>query len=554
MSNTTQIVEWNTIDWRKIQITVFKLQKRIYQASQDGDVYRVRRLQKTLISSFYARLLATRKVTQDNQGKKTAGVDGIKTLNPKQRLQMAQKLKVTGKAKPARRVWIPKPGKTEKRPLGIPTIHDRALQALVKMAIEPEWEAKFDANSYGFRIGRSAQDAISAIFCQINQKAKWVIDADIKGCFDNINQEYLLKKLNTFPKLRRQIKSWLKAGVIDGKFQETKKGTPQGGVISPLLSNIVLDELGEIELEGNKTFKKRNPVQLIRYADDFVVFVNTKVQAEEILNKHLPKLLSKMGLNLNSEKTHIVHSSEGFNFLGYEIKQYKVGKYRAAKDGWGNNLGFKTLIKPSKKSVKTHLATIRNTIKRFQTAPQESVISKLNPIIRGWCNYYSTVVSKKTFSSCEHEVFQSLLRWGFKRNLKREKRRIFKKYFRRNESNTRNEFATEEGITLLKHSDTKIVRHIKVQGNRSPYDGDIVYWGNRLTKYPGLNARVQKLIKKQKCICPICGLKFQQGDLMEVDHIKPKVLKGKDTISNLQLLHRHCHDKKTLQDGSNGIL
>src|SRR4028118_1175721 len=233
--------EWNDINWRKLERNVFKLQKRIYQASNRGDVKLVRKLQKLLISSWSAKALAVRRVTQDNQGKKTAGVDGVKSLSPKQRLDLIPKIHLGTKARPTRRVWIPKPGTQEKRPLGIPTMKDRALQALVKLALEPEWEARFEPNSYGFRPGRSCHDAIEAIFTVTAQKAKYVLDADIAKCFDRINHKALLEKLNTFPTIRRQVRAWLQAGVMDGKeLFPTREGTPQGGVISPLLSNIAL--------------------------------------------------------------------------------------------------------------------------------------------------------------------------------------------------------------------------------------------------------------------------------------------------------------------------
>jgi RNA-directed DNA polymerase len=244
MSNTSvkTTVEWKNINWKQIERKVFKLQKRIYKASERGDVKAVKRLQKTLSRSWSAKMLAVRKVSQDNQGKKTAGIDGIKSLKPKERLELVKTLKLTGKSKPTRRVWIPKPGKKEKRPLGIPTMYDRALQSLVKMMLEPEWEAKFlETNSYGFRPGRSCHDAIHQIFLELIKTSKYILDTDISKCFDNINHQILLKKLNTYPSLRRQIKAWLKSGVMDnGLFEETESGTPQGGVISPLLANIAL--------------------------------------------------------------------------------------------------------------------------------------------------------------------------------------------------------------------------------------------------------------------------------------------------------------------------
>ena len=243
MSNTSLKTtgEWHSLNWRKLEKAVFKLQKRIYKASLRGDVRAVRRLQKTLMKSWYAKCLAVRRVTQDNQGKSTAGVDGVKSLSPAARFTLVDNLKLGSKVRPTRRVWIPKPGSEEKRPLGIPIMYDRALQSLVKLAIEPEWEVKFEPNSYGFRPGRSCHDAVGAIFNAIRYKTKFVLDADIAKCFDRIDHEALLRKLKTSATIRRQVRSWLKAGVMDSKqLFPTSEGTPQGGVISPLLANIAL--------------------------------------------------------------------------------------------------------------------------------------------------------------------------------------------------------------------------------------------------------------------------------------------------------------------------
>jgi RNA-directed DNA polymerase len=208
---------WKAINWRTAERYVFKLQKRIYAASRRGEVKLIRKLQKTLMRSWYNKVLSVRRVTQDNTGKKTAGVDGIKSLSPAARLELAGQLKLTGKSRPTRRVWIPKPGREERRPLGIPTMYNRALQAVVKAALEPEWEAVFETNSYGFRPGRSCHDAIKYIKNCIQGKAKFVLDADIAKCFDRINQEALLQKIKTKGKVRQQIKAWLKSGVI-GSF------------------------------------------------------------------------------------------------------------------------------------------------------------------------------------------------------------------------------------------------------------------------------------------------------------------------------------------------
>jgi RNA-directed DNA polymerase len=256
---------WNTYPWKETERNVYKLQKRIYQASRRGEAGRVHGLQKLLVNSRSARFLAVRRVTQDNQGKKTAGIDGVKSLTPQERLLLAEHLSVNDQAKPVRRTWIPKANSPELRPLAIPVMGDRARQSLVKMALEPEWEARFEPNSYGFRPGRSAHDAIKAIYGAISQKPKWVLDADITKCFDQINHEALLAKLDTSPKFRRIVKGWLEAGVMEkGELFPSTAGTPQGGVISPLLANIALHGLEEII---NEKFPRRrgfSPPKVVR--------------------------------------------------------------------------------------------------------------------------------------------------------------------------------------------------------------------------------------------------------------------------------------------------
>jgi RNA-directed DNA polymerase len=568
MSNTQDnlTVEWKDLNWRKLERVTFKLQKRIFRASERGDVKAVRKLQKTLIRSWSAKCIAVRRVTQDNQGKNTAGVDGVKTLTPMQRVSLVNRLSLKGKVKPTRRVMIPKPGTDEKRPLGIPTISDRALQALVKLALEPEWEAKFEPNSYGFRPGRSCHDAIGAIFASISLKAKYVLDADIAKCFDRINHKALLSKIDTYPTMRRLIKQWLKAGYCDqGKLFPTDEGTPQGGVISPLLANIALHGMEErvkqyaetltvLTPSGHRMTKggKRQALSLIRYADDFVI-MHEELEVVKKCQEIIAYWLGGMGLELKPSKTKLTHTLEivdgnvGFDFLGFHVRQHKVGSYRAAWNSHNVNLGYITLITPSKTKVQKHLKKIAEVIDVHKTAPQAALISKMNPVIRGWSNYYSTVASKETFSELDYLVYQKLRAWARHRgkgNINVEK------YWRPVGENSWC-FRTKDGLELFAHSSTPIVRHTKVKGEASPYDGNWAYWSKRIGEYPETPTRVAKLIKRQKGICPHCGLYFTSADIVEVDHIKPRSLGGKDTYDNLQLLHRHCHDTKSASDGSN---
>ncbi len=561
------VYKWQEIPWRKLERNIFKLQKRIYKASRRGDVKWVRRLQKLLVKSWSAKLLAVRRVSQDNPGKKTAGVDGIKSLSPKQRLTLVQSLKLETKARPTRRVWIPKPGKDEKRPLGIPTRRDRALQALVKLVLEPEWEAKFEPNSYGFRPGRSCHDAIGAIYQAIRLKSKYVLDADIAKCFDKINHDRLLEKLNTYPVLRRQIRAGLKSGVMDGKeLFPTLEGTPQGGVISPLLANIALHGMeNEIQIladrfdmkrpDGTQLSKrdKRKSVSLIRYADDFVVIHESLTVVREC-KKVIEGWLRDMGLELKPSKTRITHTlsekEPGFDFLGFNIRQHRVGKYTSGKVK-GKLLGFKTLITPSKESQKRHYRKVSEVINKSKAVPQAALIKRLNPIIRGWCNYFSTVVSQKGFEKLWRLVLWKLLKWGLKRHRNKGRKWIKTRYFHRVGGDNWTYATKADGdirMRLLRHSETQIKRHVKVKGDKSPYDGDLVYWSTRMGKHPEMPKRTASLLKKQKGKCAHCGLYFKDGDLMEVDHRIPKSKGGRDEYGNWQLLHRHCHDVKSRDD------
>ena len=565
--------KWSDIPWRKLEKNVYKLQKRIFKASCRGDVKLVRRLQKLLIKSRAAKLLAVRRVTQDNQGRKTAGVDGEKSLTPKQRLTLVNKLTLGTKVAPTRRVWIPKPGKEEKRPLGIPTMYDRALQGLVKLVLEPEWEARFEPNSYGFRPGRSCQDAIEAIFSAIVLKPKFVLDADISQCFDNINHNKLLEKLNTYPTLRRQIRAWLKAGVMDGlELKPTDRGTPQGGCISPLLANIALhgmeNTIKNLALKFDmKDYRgrqlggrdKRKSVNVIRYADDFVIFhedINILNRCKEVITLWL----NDIGLELKPSKTRVAHTlnnhkkeKAGFEFLGFNVRQHKTGKYTCGKNRRGL-LGFKTIRTPSKEAQKRHYKRLTEIIDKNKGQSQITLISKLNPVIKGWCNYYATVVSQKVFERLDYLIKFKLFKWGKKRHRNKGMKWVIKKYFM-SIGNRNWEFATRTRdnpfpIVLFSHQDTKIKRFVKVKGDASPYDGDLVYWSSRQGKHPQMPKRTAFLLKKQKGKCNWCELYFKDGDAIELDHIIPKSKGGKDEYKNWQLLHRHCHDKKTSIDGS----
>jgi RNA-directed DNA polymerase len=550
---------WNTLPWSRIQRNVFKLQKRIYQASRRGDIRKVRKLQRLMMTSWSAKLLAVRRVAQDNRGKRTAGIDGGKSLTPPQRLSLAQSLRLDATAQPVRRVWIPKPGSsTEQRPLGIPTMADRARQTLVKLALEPQWETRFEPNSYGFRPGRSCHDAISAIFTAIGHKAKYVLDADIEKCFDRIDQEALLAKVNPSPWLRRQLRAWLKAGVLDhGTLFPTEAGTMQGSPLSPLLANIALHGL---ETALKKAFppsgsRKRKSPNVIVYADDLVILHEDRTIIETC--QHLVcEWLRPIGLTLKPSKTRIPHTLDrhderpGFDFLGYHVRQFPVGKTQSGKDSRGHLHGFKTIITPSRSAIMRQRTKLRETIARHQHAKQGILIDALHRRIRGWSNYYRPVASARVFSTLDHTLYMQLRRWAFYRHPTKPRHWIMRKYWRLDDGQGWRFQPATGGRALRGHSKTPIRYHVKVKGDRSPYDGDWVYWSTRLGRHPTTPARVARLLKLQDGRCRACGLYFIDGDPFEVDHIVPKARGGKEKIDNLQLLHRYCHLRKTTQEQS----
>jgi len=532
--------QWHTIRWPKLERKVWKLQKRMDLAAKRGEHRQGRRLQQLLLRSYHAKLLAVRQVTQDNRGKQTPGVDGLAALTPPERLALANTLPLDGKAAPVRRVYIPKPGTDEQRPLGIPTRADRAKQGVVKYALEPAGEAQFALNSYGVRPGRSTGDALGAIDVQINQKPPWVLDADIATWFDRIDHAALLRKLNAPPTVSRQIKAWLKAGILDkGHWFPTTAGTPQGGVASPLFANMALHGLEEII---HRAFPGRGAPDVLRYADDLVVLHPTREKSEPC-QALLAEQLGGMGWAWKPSKTRLTHTLKGeegmagVDFLSVPIRQSPTKPKR----------GAKTIRTPSRRAMAQPQRQIIESVRRHRTGGQARLIAGLNPMIRGWSHYCSTIWSKKTFAHMDEALRQQLRAWIRVRHPNSHRQWGQQRYWRRADGRLR--FTPPgSGRRLAFHVERPIRRHVKVRARRSPYDGDEVYWRTRRGYDPGVSARVATLLKRQAATGRHGGGDIKPHDVLEVDPLIPRVVGGSDAYTNWQWLPRYGHVAKTARE------
>jgi RNA-directed DNA polymerase len=413
---------WRELPWRKLEQYVYRVQKRIYRASQRGETRKVEKLQKLLLKSEAARLLAVRRVTQDNQGKKTAGVDGVKSVPPKERFLMVKELHTKRwnnrkKPQPVRRVWIPKPGKAEKRPPGMPTIRDRMVQEALRMVMEPIYESHFLPCSNGFRPGRSTMTAINHLQRLCNEKGKyfWIVEGDIKGCFDNISHEkliHVLRKRIADERLLSLIWAFLKAGYMeDGCLHTPKVGTPQGGIASPLLANVSLHEMDLYWQERYNSMSTRQRerrrkegignVQLVRYADDFLVLTNGPKAEAEALKEEFGDVLQHLELTLSPEKTVITHVNDGFDFLGYHIQRRSKLSEPERKVLY---------VTPTEKSVERYKEKIRDLL----AEPNSNVVNNLqavNRVIRGWARYYQYVQSSWVRQKLDHWTYEAFWKW-----------------------------------------------------------------------------------------------------------------------------------------------
>jgi RNA-directed DNA polymerase len=499
-------VGWDWVDWHAVEGEVRRLRQRIFKAAQEGDLAKVRSLQKLMLRSRSNTLLSVRQVTQRNAGRKTAGIDGEVALTSESRADVAVRVHQsiqTWKPRAVRRVYIPKAGNAAKlRPLGIPVLIDRCHQARVRNALEPEWEARFEPRSYGFRPGRSCQDAIGAIYTSCHgplAKRLWALDADLAAAFDKISHDHLLSAIGSFP-AREMIRDWLKAGVFEpGKgFAPTGEGTPQGGVISPLLMNVALHGLEEAAgvryqtagVHAGET-KPGSPI-LVRYADDLVVLCNSQEQAEQI-KVQLAGWLTPRGLAFNEGKTKIVPLSQGFDFLGYNVRRYHQ----------------KLLIKPSEAALRRIRKRLATEMRALRGSNVMAVLAKLGPVIRGWAAYYRGVVSSRLFSGLDHYLWQLLYKWATWSHPNKPKSWIVDRYFGKL-NKFRNDnwvFGRDSDAYLIKFSWTSIVRHVMVKGGSSPDDPGLAeYWAERRKRVkPPLDDYTLRLLTRQDARCPLCG-------------------------------------------------
>src|SRR5882724_13295829 len=534
-------VAWHTINWYAVHRTVRRLQARIVKAVQAGRWGKVRALQHLLTHSFSGKALAVRRVTE-NDGRKTPGVDGILWDTPAKKTRALEELRQRGyRAQPLRRISIPKTSSTNRwRPLSIPTMHDRAMQALSLLALDPIAETLGDPNSYGFRTERSTADAIEQCFNVLARQhaPQWILEGDIRACFDGMSHEWVLAHI---PLDKAMLHKWLKAGFIDKHLlYPTEAGVPQGGMCSPVIANLTLDGLERLlraHYPPNTKRAQRAKVNLVRYGDDFIITGSSQAVLEQDVKPLVEPFLRERGLELSEAKTHSTHITHGFDFLGQHVRKY----------------AGKLLMKPAPKHVHTCLRTLRHIVKANKQATAGNLIAQLNPVIPGWANSHRHVVSKAICIKVDTAIFHTLWSWATRRHPKQSGRWVAQTYFQTRQGRQWTFVGTRVGHrgppqerTLCRAGDVPIQRHGKIKGAANPYDPQWeVYFEARVGVQMTHNLKGRRplldLWKHQEGLCPVCHQKITRLTGWHNHHVVWRTHGGRDTADNRVLLHPTCH-------------
>jgi RNA-directed DNA polymerase len=535
-----QTPDWHSIPWSKVWRTIRRLQARIVKAVAQGRWNKVKALVYLLTHSFGGRALAILR-TVSNSGAKTPGVDGVLWNTPEAQSAAFGTLRRHGyQPQPLRRVYIPK-SNGKRRALGIPTMRDRAMQALYLLGLDPIAESQADGHSYGFRLERRCADALNQVHGLLSNRhgPQWILEGDIKACFDRISHPWLLTHV---PMDTRLLRQWLEAGFLEKHaWFATTEGTPQGGIISPALANWTLDGLQRLLAErfANTPQQRKNKVHLVRYADDFLITGISKELLRDQVQPLVAHFLKERSLELSHEKTQITHVEHGFDFLGQNVRRYRCGK---------------VLTKPSARSVKTFLTKIRETIQNSGSQTAGEMIQRLNQQIKGWTMYHRYAASKRTFTYVDHRIFQMLWRWCRRRHPNKNRKWIKKKYFRQEGHRhwvftglLRDHKGKEWPIQLMAATSVKILRYVKIRSAVNPYDPEWelyleARWGWQLAQTRKGRSRIEFLWKVQEGRCVVCGqpLRIAEEDC-QIHHRIWRSQGGPDTADNLELLHANCH-------------